>query len=122
MMDLLNQLLDLMRGFGSMDNPARVAGVIMMLISLWKSSLLRPMWDKLGWVQVLVAPLLGVALAMAQLPGGLSWANLVAGAQTGALAIALHQLMIVIENLPMIGPKYKAWIIWVDQLLFRPKA
>jgi hypothetical protein len=121
-MDLLSQLLDFLKGFGSMDNPHKVAGAIMLLISIWKSSLVRPMWDKLGGFQVLVAPVLGIALAMAQLPGGFSWANIVAGSTTGLLAIAMHEMMTAIENLPMVGAKYKSMVAWVDSLLFRPAA
>lgn len=121
-MDLLKQLLELISGFGSMASPEKVAAVLTLAISLWKSSLLQPLWAKLGKAQVLVAPLLGIALAVYQLPGGVSLANIWIGLKAGGLAIAAHELLTAIELIPGIGPVWLKWVGWVDGLLYKPKA
>ena len=121
-MDLLKQILELVSSFGSMASPEKVAAVLTLAISLWNSSLLQPLWAKLGKAQVLVAPLLGIALAIYQLPGGISLANIWIGLKTGGLAIAAHELMAAIELLPGIGPVWLKWIAWVDGLLAKPQA
>lgn len=120
MMDLITQLWAFISGWASMANPAKVSGAIMLLISIWKSSLIQPLWAKLGNFQVLVAPILGIGLAISQLPGGFSLANLWAGLQAGGLAIAFHELLTVLESVPWIGAKYQAIIAFFDNLLYKP--
>lgn len=120
LLDLFNQVLDLVKNFASMESKAAIGAVITILLSLWKSSILRPFWDKLGAAKVLVAPVLGLVAALVAIPE-LNWAAIVAGVQSGMLAIAFHELLNAIKALPFVGDKYKQWIDFVDKALFRPK-
>lgn len=121
-MDLLSQIMAALSGFASESSPMKAAAIITVFISIWKSSLLQPLWAKIGGAQVLVAPLLGVISALITLPGGFSWANAMAGLHGGLLAVALHEVLSVLEVVPWIGPKYQTWIAWVDKLLLAPAA
>jgi len=125
-MDLINEILSYLKGFGDLDNMAKVAAVLMTLISIWKSSLLQPYWDKLGALKVWVAPILGAALAIVQLwPEPFTWpalgAALLAGLKTGALSIAFFQLLQTLKSMPVIGEKYKAIIEFFENLLMMPE-
>lgn len=119
-MDLLTQIMAALQGFATESSPMKAAAIITVFISLWKSSLLQPLWAKIGAAQILVAPLLGAIQAVILLPGGVSWANIGTGLHGGMLAMALHLLLSAIEQLPVVGPKYVAWIAWVDKLLLAP--
>jgi len=123
MMELLTQILEFVKSFGSMAHPERVAATLTLLLSLWKSSLLRPFWDKLGAAQAAVGPLLAVALALTQMPAlSLSnlWAALAAGGTAGGLSIALHELLTMLQSAAWVGEPLKKWVALVDTFLRRP--
>lgn len=121
-MDLLTQIMAALQGFATESSPLKAAAIITVLISIWKSSLLQPLWAKFGSAQILVAPLLGMISALITLPGGFSWANVMAGLHGGLLAIALHAVFTALEDWPVIGAPFQKWIAWVDQLLLAPAA
>jgi hypothetical protein len=124
-MDLLSQIMNELAGFATMSTPAKAAAMIMVLLSVWKSSYFQPMWAKLGAAQVIVAPVLGMALAMCKMPH-LDLASLkdalLSGGSNGLLAIAMHELISAAEAMPIIGAKYKGMMAFFDNLLFKPKA
>lgn len=123
-MDLLMSIMNQLAGFATMSTPARASAVIMVLLSVWKSSYFQPLWAKMGGLQVLMAPILGILLALVKMPH-LDLASLrealTAGSANGVLAIAMHELLSVLEIMPWIGPKYKGFIAFFDNLLFKPK-
>lgn len=119
-MELITELLALVKSFATMDTPAKAAGVLMLLLSAWKSSVLAPYWAKLGTWKVLVAPVLGLAIAMVQLPE-ISLATVWQGLQGGLLAVAFHQVLQAVKALPLIGEKYKMWVELCERILLKPK-
>lgn len=123
-MDLIQQLLELFKGFAQMDDVSKAAVVVMALIAIWKSSFVAPYWDKLGKLQILVAPVLGLLLAILQLPG-FTFAQALPmiwiGIKTGALAMGFHLVLKALEEAPWVGEKYKKWLAFVDTMFFKPK-
>lgn len=124
-MELLNELLAIFKDFATLDSAAKAAAVVMGLMALWKSSILAPFWEKLGKLKVLVAPILGLLLAIFQLPEftfdqalPVIWK----GIQSGVLAMGFHAILKALEEAPWIGEKYKKWLAFVDQILFKPKS
>lgn len=124
-MDEISQLLAMVwafiQGMGDMSIQAKIAGGVLILISAWKSSLLKPVYDKLGAAKVLVAPVLGMIAGILSIEP-LSLAAVWAGIQGGVLAIALHQLLDAVKAMPWVGDKYKAWIDLISGILLKPKA
>lgn len=103
--DLFAQLWALIQAFPSLPAAGKISGIILLLISLIKSSLVAPLWEKLGSWKVVIAPALGlVAGVLAIHP--LSFASLWQGLLGGVLAMGLHQLLDAIKVIPGIGPVY----------------
>jgi hypothetical protein len=122
-MELISEILGYLKGFGDLNTAGKIGAVVMILMALWKSSLLRPWWDKLGSAKVIIAPLLGLALALVKLPwdSGSVLEVLKLGLQGGALAMGLHLLLNAVKELPFVGEKYDKWLDLIDKLLLRPK-
>ena len=98
------------------------AYIVRVLISTLKVSIFRKwVWDKLGEIsKLLVPPILGVLLAIVTLPN-LGWQTILAGFTAGALGIAVHHLLKVIEGLPGISSTVKILVGLASKLLGGPK-
>lgn len=128
-MDLVTFITEAIANFGTWEGLqgqalvlAIAAYCIRVLISTLKVSLFRQwVWDKLGdMAKMLVAPILGVLLAVATLPE-LGWETILAGLTAGALGIAVHHLLKAIEALPGINETVKLLVGLVSKLLGGPK-
>jgi len=128
-MDLVAFISEAIANFGSwngLEGQALVlaigAYIVRVLISTLKVSIFRKwVWDKLGEMsKMLVAPILGVLLAIVTLPN-LGWQTILAGLTAGALGIAIHHLLKVIEGLPGISSTVKLLVGLASKLLGGPK-
>ncbi|MBK9390462.1 MAG: hypothetical protein IPN68_09810 [Bacteroidetes bacterium] len=124
-MDLITFIVQAVQHIGTLQGLSGQALVlaaaavgIRILISTLKVSMLRQLlWDKLPMVaKMLAAPVLGVLLAIATLPE-LTVQVLVAGLVSGALGIAVHHLLKVIEGLPGISATVQAVVQLMSRLL-----
>jgi hypothetical protein len=111
----LEQVFAAVKDFGGLSWGLKVIAVCTLLIASMKVSVLKPLWDKLGAFKVLAAPVLAlvmgvVSLSTGAVDGKITGAALMAWAMAGGGAIILHQLLDAIKELPMVGPKYDAWI------------
>ena len=117
---LLNQIMDFFKSFGSMPLQGKIAGIVLSLITVWKSSMLRPYWDKWGEWKLLVAPLLGILLGLTAIQP-FSTATVWAGFMGGVLALPLHDFLSALEEMPWIGPTYKTLIGFLEKILKKPQ-
>lgn len=113
---IIGQLWALIQSWGDLSLQMKISGVVLTLIAIWKTSLVRPLWDKLGAAKVLVAPILGMVAAIVAIEP-LSLSAVLEGLKGGTLAIALHQLLDAIKLLPKLGDTYKSLISFFQSLL-----
>jgi hypothetical protein len=119
-MDLLVQLLAWLQSLGAATSvEVKIAGLVTLLVGLTKSSFAAPYLAKLGNFSVLVAPVLGVVLALLGLPG-ISSATVLAGLHGGSLAIAVAALLEAVKSVPGVGGVYVSLINLVEKLLGAP--
>lgn len=110
----LADVLKAVKDFGGLDWMARVASIILLIVSSLKVTFLRQLiWDKLdtklGDYKALVPLALSlVAGILGQ--GSLSWTTAVAYLGAGAGAIVLHELLDAVKSLPGIGSVWKTII------------
>lgn len=118
-MDLFNQAWMLVKGFNELDVAGKIGGIVLLVLSICKNSALRPLWDKAGAWKVLVAPALAVIYAVVMVKP-LTLSAIVASLVGGALAVATHELLDAVKNLPGIGPAFLKVIGFVQGLLKAP--
>lgn len=119
-MDLLTQLLAWIQSLGAATSvEVKIAGFVALLLGLVNSSFASVYLAKLGNYKILVAPLLGVIVAILQLPSfaAVSW---LAGLHGGVLAIAITALLNAVEQLPGVGGIWVTIIGWIEQALGAP--
>ena len=104
-------------GFNSVPEYAKNSVLVLVVIGLLKSSAALPLWNKLGNFKVLAAPLLSMLLSLV----GVNPFSMSESFISGALAIALHEMLDALKAMPGIGPKYQALIAVVERLLRSPK-
>ena len=108
--DFLLQMVNAARDLGGVKWGVAVTIIFLIIISTIKASKLRPFWDRIGSLKVLVAPILAVIVGIVTLnldpKDHNSWAVLAAWAFAGGGSIILHQLLDAIKELPFVGPKY----------------
>lgn len=101
-----------------------VATWIGLILTLWKSSVLQPLWAKLpASLQAWMGPLMGIVAAIGSMVangGSLSWSIIMAGLSTGALGMALHVLLDSIKVLPGIGGIWVTVINYLENFLAAP--
>ena len=118
---LLSQAWNLILNFNSLPLPGKISGIVLLVLALWKSSFVQPYWAKLGAWQVVVAPTLGVVIAVVSVqPLTLAaiWQSLLGG----LISIALHELLDAAKSIPTLGPIYVRLICAVESFLGSPKA
>ncbi len=112
---LISQVLKLIGEWGGISWIAKVAAIVMVLISSMKVSFLKPYWDKLGAAQAWVAPILGMiggVLMLGADPGSsISWAGVLAYITAGAGAVFFHEILDSVKAIPGIG---SVWISVID--------
>jgi hypothetical protein len=118
---LFSQLVSLIQSFGSLSAPAKIAGIVLFIVAVVKSSFVQPLWAKLGNAQVLVAPILAVIVSIVSIQP-FSWAALWSSLLSGALAIGMHQLLDAVKTLPGIGSAYLTVINFVESILQAPES
>ena len=121
----LSLVFETVKGFGGLSTLPILSAVITLLVSSLKvAPITRLVWSRLGWAQVLVAPLLGVLAGILGLGAGGAPVTLplvLAYLATGAGSVFLHELLDGLKGAPALGPVYRALIGWVEALL-APKA
>lgn len=97
--------------------------ILMIVLGLMKNSALRPLWDKWNWYpKAFIAPGLALVVAMlASLKMGFSWNGVIVAVTTGVGAIAMHELMDGLKQVPVVGAKYGTLIDWLGKLLKKPE-
>lgn len=109
---------------GSVPVGLKIAGIVLLLISLTKVSFLRPLWDKLGAAKAVLAPVLGlvVGFLIFQASNPMTFAAVVGYLLSGGGAIMLHEILDAVKSLPMVGPVFKSVIEAIQKLLRAPQA
>ena len=123
--DFLAQVLQVIKDFGGLSMMAKIASIVMIVISSMKVSFLSPYWAKLGNLQAWLAPVLGLVaglLMVASGSGSLTWASAMAYALSGAGAIMLHNLLDLVKAIPGLGPIYVSVIDIIESRLGGPAA
>lgn len=107
------------------DTPllGKITGGVILIVSSWKVSFLKPLWDKLGEKQEWVAPVLGLLGGVAALfvNGEFDLSLLLTSIAGGALAPYVHDLLDYLKAIPGIG---KVWLTIIDiikMVLLAPK-
>jgi len=113
----LNQLLQSIAKFGGMGWGLKVAAIITLIVSSMKVSFLKPIWDKLGWAKILIAPLLSLVGALiAYFTGGVPFvfSDFMAYLFVGGGSIIMHELLDALKQMPWIGDSVKAVITLIE--------
>lgn len=115
----LNQVFELIKGFGGMSWMLKFSAVLTLLIASMKVSFLSGLWDKLGSFKALAAPMLALLAGTVSMvaAGGFSLQGLIAYLFAGAGAVALHELLDVIKAIPGLGGLWVTIIDFVSKLL-----
>lgn len=103
---------------------AGLAGVLTVLLSTMKNSLLRAwLWDKVPeWGKVMVAPLLSIAIFALGMGAAFDVKAFFAALTTGAAAVFLHQFLDGLKKAPFIKEWMKSVIDFLAKLLKKPEA
>jgi hypothetical protein len=117
---LMTQLWALIQSFPTMDTSTKLMGIVLLIISIWKSSILQPYWAWFGKWQILVAPSLSVIVAVLSVHP-FSWAALWASLVGGGLAVATHELLDQAKNIPGLGSAYVSVIGFFASLFQAPQ-
>lgn len=122
----LGMIVPWIQSLSGLSTAGILAASLTLLISLWKSSALQPLWAMIPpAVQTWVAPLMAVVIALGGMPS-LSWANLwiaiQSGLGNGMLAMALHELLDTIKVMPWVSAPYVAIINFIEGFLGAPPA
>ena len=117
--DFLGRVLWTINNFGGLPTVAKIAVIIMLLISLLKLSPLRKLWDEMGWAKPWLAPLLGVIVGILGFAGrdGVDAASILAYMSSGAGAIILRELLRSIKSIPGVDGIYDRIIDSLQGLL-----
>jgi uncharacterized membrane protein HdeD (DUF308 family) len=117
---LLASIMDLWHSFPSLPIAGKIAGCLVILIGLVKSSLLKPLWDKCGPWKALVAPAIGLIVSILSI-SPMSWAGVLQGLAGGVLAVGISQLMDAVKLMPGVGPTWVSIINVIEKLLGAPQ-
>jgi uncharacterized membrane protein HdeD (DUF308 family) len=117
---LLASIMDLWHSFPSLSVAGKIAGCLVILIGLVKSSLFKPLWDKAGPWKALVAPLLGLIVAVLSI-SPFNWAGVLQGLAGGVLAVGISQVFDAVKLMPGVGQVWITIIDVVQKLLGAPK-
>lgn len=114
-------VLDTVKDFGGLPVLMKISAVITVLVSSLKvAPITRVLWSRLGWAQVLVAPVLGLlagVLALGATGTPVTPALLFAYVTAGGGAVFLHELLDGLKGAPGIGHVYVTAIDWIEALL-----
>ena len=118
----LTQVLEAVKSFGGIPWTLKIASVILLIIASMKVSMIRPLWDKLGWRKNLLAPLLGLIAGVLMLSkeNMLTLPGVGAYLFAGAGAIILHEILDAVKEIPGIGNSYLKVIEFMQGLLKKP--
>ena len=117
--DVFAQIMQFVMSFKDLPSYAQVSGIVLIIVSLAKTSFVQPFWDKFGDFKILVAPGLGFIAALVSIHP-LTFSAVMASIAGGTLAIGLHELMDAFKKIPVIGPKYEGIINFFEKLLHAP--
>jgi hypothetical protein len=122
----LGMIVPWIQSLSGLSTAGIIAASLTLLISLWKSSALQPLWAMIpASVQTWVAPLMAIVIALGGMPS-LSWASLwvaiQAGLGSGMLAIALHDLLDTVKTMPWVSGPWVTVINFIEGFLGAPPA
>ena len=93
---------DLFSNWSELSYQYKIAGVLFIMVGLFKNSVFRPVWDSLGKWKPLVAPTLSlIAFLFMVKPFTLS--TFIAAISTGAAAGYFSQILDALKTIPKIG-------------------
>ena len=97
---------------------AKIIAGLYILIGLWKVSILKPLWDKLGKFKALVAPVLSLIVTIVlATQGDVTFEVILIALTSGAGALALADILDFIKKLPGIGTIWVKIIEILEKLL-----
>lgn len=119
--DFLSQVFDTIAKLGGMPTMVKISAIIMLVVASMKVSVLkRYVWDRLGPLQVWLAPVLGLIAGILGLGANgapITLALVLTYVTAGTGAVFLHEILDSLKALPGIGPVYLAIIEVVERLL-----
>jgi hypothetical protein len=119
--DFLLQVLETVKNLGGLTPLAVLSAVITLLISSLKVlPVTRLLWARLGWAQVLVAPLLGLAagiLGLGAAGAPITLPLVIAYVTAGAGSVFIHELLDALKGAPGLGLVYRMALAWVEALI-----
>lgn len=123
-MDLLGMMLKLFSSWQSAGMLAGMSALVMLIIASLKNSMLRAMvWDKLKWGKVFVAPVMSIVLVfMGMMAKGMTIDGkaVLAALFVGGGAVALHEILDGLKQVPGIGGIWVNLIDMAGKLLGKP--
>ena len=121
--DIFQQIMKAIGDWKAIGWQAGLAGILTVLISTMKNSLLREwVWSKVPeWAKVLVAPLLSIIIFALGMGSAFDAKAFFAALTTGAAAVFLHQLLDGLKKAPFIKEWMKSVIDFIAKLLKKPE-
>lgn len=107
--DFIVQIIDAIKGMGGASVAMIASSIIMLLIASMKVSFLKPAWQKLGALQIWLAPVLGLIAGVLHdvVSGGpISLAKLFTYLGVGAGSVFLHEILDLVKAIPGLGAIY----------------
>lgn len=124
MENFLNKVFITTYLWGGLKFVGLVATLVLLVIGALKLSYLRPLWDRLGNLKSLVAPLLSLILGLTSLlisDEPITLHGLFTYLLAGSGSIILHDLFDAVKSLPFISPAYQKVVQNLQDLLRQHK-
>lgn len=99
-----------------------LSAAIALIVSSFKVSFLRPLWDKLGDFKIWAGPVLGLVAGFLTMGTSLTLEAAFAYITAGAGAIFMHEILDMVKKIPGIGSVWLTIIDIIKSLLRAPQA
>lgn len=112
--DFLTSVFAFVKSWGGLSSSVKISGIITLVLSTFKVSYFRGMWDalkitingKVVSLQVLAVPVLSIIIGIIG-QGNMSIQAIIAYVVMGAGAVFFHEILDVIKELPFASPIFK---------------
>jgi hypothetical protein len=115
-LDFLQKVLNFIKDFGGLDQMAKIAGIVLLVVESMKVSFFQETWKKLGNYKFLVAPVLSLSAGLV-LMKPISVAGVLTYLLAGAGASKFHDLLDAVKGLPGVSATFQKVIDVVLGLL-----
>jgi hypothetical protein len=100
--EIFGQVTELFSDSKGLSYQYKIATALFLIVGLFKNSMMKPLWDKLGKFKPLVAPLLSL-IAFLFMVQPFTFSTFVAAITTGAAAGYFSQVLDALKTFPKIG-------------------